>query len=83
MISADQSDQGYVSVEHERKTERWPISLIKHNGEHFKLSGTADWTPELMDDVYWFELFLDDMPKITYWGDRVIYRVDRALTLPG
>ena len=78
MITVDQSDQGTVSVEHDGKSEHWPVSLKEYNGEYFKLSGQADWVPELLDYVCWFELILNDAPKITYWGDREVYRIDQA-----
>ena len=77
-IILDQSEQDIVLVEHDGKSEDWTVWLKEYNGEHFKLSGQADWVPEILDEICWFELTLNDAPKITYWGDRVIYRIDQA-----
>ena len=76
LISVDQSNQNYVDVVYQGKTERWPIDLKHQKGDNFRLSGMADWIPELMDDYCWYELFLGKELKITYWGNRVVYRTD-------
>jgi len=75
-ISIDQSDQDNIEVQYLGKVELWPIDLKHRKGNEFRLSGSADWTPELMDDHCWFELFFGNEVKITYWDDRVVYRTD-------
>ena len=77
-ILVDQADQDYLDVVYQEKTERWHIDLKHQKGNEFRLSGMADWIPELMDNHYWYDLFLGDEFIITYWGDDVVYRTDRS-----
>ena len=77
-IRVDQSDQNYLTVEYQGATEYWPIQWKEKKGKKFRLSGQADRVPEIIDDLYWYELVLDAEPTITYWGDRVVYRTDHS-----
>lgn len=66
----------FVVVKFLDETERWPVQLEERNGSEFKLSSFADWTPELLEYVCWFELLVSPKTKITYWGEKEIYRTD-------
>ncbi|MCP4385537.1 MAG: hypothetical protein GY798_29680 [Hyphomicrobiales bacterium] len=76
LLVATEADQEFISIEYNNKTELWPIALKEKSGDTYKLSGMADWVPEILEDVRWFELFICPAPNITYWGDSVIYRTD-------
>ncbi|MEP2977876.1 MAG: hypothetical protein ABJO86_00225 [Lentilitoribacter sp.] len=78
VISIDQTQQDFVSVEHNGGTNQWHVCLKEYNGECFKLSGAARIVPHILGDLYWFELLVSKTPIITYWGDKIIYRTDRA-----
>jgi hypothetical protein len=72
----DPTSQHCVTVLHEGSKETWSVSLREVYGSRARLSGSADWAPEILEEVCWFELVLGDQATITYWGDKVIYRVD-------
>ena len=43
------------------------------------LGGMTHGSEAIWDDVFWFELGLDDEPRtIRFWGDKVIWRQDLA-----
>ena len=43
------------------------------------LGGMTHGSEAIWDDVFWFELCLDDEPRtIRFWGDKVIWRQDLA-----
>jgi hypothetical protein len=45
------------------------------------LGGITTGTKTLWNDVFWFELRIDDKPPIIrYWGNQVIWREDRSVT---
>jgi hypothetical protein len=54
----------------------WPVEVIeRQEGGELVLSGFAD--TSFWDDVFWFELIAEPSPpRITYWGDKVIWRTD-------
>ena len=55
----------------------WDITRKDRRGDVYKISGSADWIPEIVPDYCWYELEIGpDGAKITYWGDRVIIRTD-------
>jgi len=68
-----------IRVRFDNEEKFWPITTKAVNGSYYKLSGLADWVPEILADVCWFELILGAECSITYWGDRVIHRKDNAL----
>lgn len=78
-ITSDQSDQNYLTIEYQGKKELWHIMRKDKKGDEFKLSGSADWIPEIVAKPYWYELILCNKPTITYWGDRVVHRIDCSL----
>lgn len=65
-----------LSVEYNGETEIWPILRQEIRGSDIRLSGHADWVPEILEDACWYVLEIGAKPQITYWGDQVIYRVD-------
>ena len=45
----------------------------------FTLSGMTVGSDEIWNDQFWFELVVRPLPRaITYFGDRVVWRVDAA-----
>ncbi|MCP4360633.1 MAG: hypothetical protein GY796_21710, partial [Chloroflexi bacterium] len=48
-ITASQSEQDKISVGYYGKTEDWPIQRKEQSGTLFKISGLADWTPEILE----------------------------------
>ena len=65
-----------LKVEHNGETEVWPISVQEVRGSDIRLSGLADWVPEILENACWFVLEIGSKPQITYWEDKVINRVD-------
>ncbi|PCI03117.1 MAG: hypothetical protein COB78_10935 [Hyphomicrobiales bacterium] len=65
-ITIDPAIPDYLIIEYQGKFERWPIEMKHRKHNEFRISGFADWVPELMATWSWFELFLDDDPKIIY-----------------
>lgn len=63
--------------------ETWHLFLRESAGSDVKLCGMADWVPEILGDVCWFEFVISDQPTITYWGNQVIYRQDVAAAKGG
>lgn len=78
-MSVDEADQSYITVSHLDETVRWPIELKEQSGELFRLSGMARLKSGLLNDGSWFELLIGPQPKITYWGNQEIQRIDHAI----
>ena len=74
----ERSSPESIRVRFDNKEEFWTISTKAVSGSNYKLSGLADWVPEILADVCWFELVLGAECSITYWGDQVIHRKDNA-----
>ncbi|WP_419905312.1 hypothetical protein [Kiloniella sp.] len=77
-IVVDETNQDMISVEYDGNKEHWSIELKEKKDGYFRLSGLSNEIPELMIDHYWFELSIGCETATTYWGDRVIYRIDSA-----
>ena len=77
-LTVSEDEQDDILVQLLDKKEYWPVNRKEKSGSVFKLSGMADWVPEILETVCWFELIISPKPKITYWGDRIIYRTDLA-----
>ncbi|MEM1086386.1 MAG: hypothetical protein AAGH90_01555 [Pseudomonadota bacterium] len=75
-IALDEENQKTISVAFKGETELWYIDVKESDGANFRLSGMADFYPQLMDSGYWYELDLSERAVISYWGDRVLYRRD-------
>ena len=71
-----QSSPEIITVRFGDKEEAWPIMTKAIKGLEYKLSGLADWVPEILAEVCWFELEIGVQCTITYWGDQVINRID-------
>ncbi len=76
-VIVDQSEQGFLLLEHEGNKDRWGIEVKKQLGSSFKISGMAFGFSNILSDAYWYELHLSEEPKIVYWGNQVIYRIDQ------
>lgn len=71
------SEPEWVQVSYGQTTERWPIEVKEENSSGYRLSGFAWETPEIMvESSTWFELLISNQTQVTYWADRVVYRVD-------
>ena len=71
---------GTIEVSIGGHSMRWPVMNAERddNGQ-IVLGGMTSGTQEIWNDQFWFELRIDDAPPvIRYWGDRVIWREDRA-----
>ena len=67
-------------VHHKKQVEIWPVMTKAKRENGYKICGLADWVPEILTDVCWYELIIGPEVSITYWGDKVINRVDVALS---
>lgn len=74
----DPGTQHSLKVVYGGDGEVWHLFLRERSGGDVKLSGMADWVPEILGEACWFEFVISDEPTVTYWGDRVIYRQDVA-----
>jgi hypothetical protein len=75
-ITWDPSLQHALTVDHDGSREEWSVELREVSDYEIRLSGMADWVPEILGEPCWFELLIGDQPSITYWGNQVIYRQD-------
>jgi hypothetical protein len=59
---------------------RWSVDHADdEEGGGTVLGGITRGSEKLWNDTYWFELRLADLPPvIRYWGDKVVWREDRA-----
>jgi len=78
-IMLDTTAQDWISVHFGNKFRRWPIHTKAKSVAGYRLSGMADWTPEILGEACWFELKIIPRSSITYWADRKIYRTDISL----
>ena len=74
------SSQELLTIRFCESEELWPIMTKAIKGTDNKFSGLADWVPEILGEVCWYELILGETCSMTYWGDQVIYRTDHAKT---
>jgi hypothetical protein len=72
----DPSWQHTLTVDYDGSREKWSVNIREIADDEVRLSGMADWVPEILGEACWFELVIGNQPSITYWGDRVIYRQD-------
>jgi len=77
-VSIDEAHPFEFLVTYQSESWTWPIEIIEQSGESFRISGMAFSAPPVLPDTYWFEFRCDKDPRITYWGDRVIFRVDHS-----
>lgn len=77
--STDEWD-GVIDVSIGGVTMRWDVvNADQEGGGGIVLGGMTSGSAKLWNDQFWFELRLGDTPPvIQYWGDRVIWREDRA-----
>ena len=66
-------------VRHKNESEIWPIMTKAKFGKNYKVCGLADWVPNIVNEVAWFELIIGEKTSITFWGNQVINRVDAIL----
>ena len=59
---------------------RWGVNdARREEAGDLILSGMTSGSESLWNDQFWFELRLNDAPPIIrYWGDKVVWREDRA-----
>jgi hypothetical protein len=59
---------------------RWDVlNADREEAGGLVLGGMTSGSESLWNDQFWFELRLDDTPPvIRYWGDKVVWREDRA-----
>lgn len=59
----------------------WDVDYVDHEaGGGLVLAGMTSGTTPIWNDQFWFELRIADTPPvIRYWGDRVLWREDRAV----
>ncbi len=73
-------NQNALIVQYEGEERQWWIETKETSASDIRLCGMADWVPQILGKACWFELMIGPERLITYWGDRVIYRKDLALT---
>jgi len=71
---------GIIDVFLEGQQMRWDVmDADREEGGGLVLGGMTSGSEALWNDQFWFELRLDDRPPVMrYWGDKVIWREDRA-----
>ena len=71
---------GIVDVSIAGTQMRWDVvDADREEAGGLVLGGMTSGTESLWNDQFWFELRLDDTPPvIRYWGDKVVWREDRA-----
>ena len=59
---------------------RWGVDEARREeAGDLVLSGMTNGSESLWNDQFWFELRLNDAPPIIrYWGDKIVWREDRA-----
>jgi hypothetical protein len=58
---------------------RWNVDDARNENGIRVLGGMTSGSESLWNDQFWFELRLDDTsPVIRYWGNKVVWREDRA-----
>ena len=60
----------------------WPVNVVERSPDgELILSGMADMKDQ-WGDGFWFDLLVEPgPPRISYYGDRVIWRVDQGAFL--
>jgi hypothetical protein len=71
---------GIIDVSIGGQEMRWDVDdADREEAGGLVLGGMTSGSERLWDDQFWFELRLDDTPPIIrYWGDKVVWREDRA-----
>lgn len=71
---------GSIDVSIGGRTMRWAvIDTDREDDGGIVLGGMTAGTKALWNDEFWFEVRLNDAPPvIRYWGDKVVWREDRA-----
>ena len=70
-----------IFVRFEGEDEQWIVSVKEANASGLRLSGVADWVPQILEQSCWFELTVGVERLIRYWRNRAIHREDVELTL--
>lgn len=80
LFAPDGDWDGVIDVSIGGLEMRWPVlNAEQENNGAIVLGGSTDGSESLWGDQFWFELRLDDAPRlIRYWGNQVIWREDRA-----
>ena len=71
---------GYLDVTISGIEMRWSVEAVyEEEGETSLEGGTDAGTLSLWGNMFWFRLFpWSEDPRIEFWGDQVICRVDKA-----
>jgi hypothetical protein len=71
--------EGIIDVSIGGHAMRWDVMDAQGKDGGIVIGGLTSGSEKLWQDQYWFELRINDSPPvIRYWGDRVIWREDRA-----
>jgi len=57
----------------------WHVERIHRQKSNYRISGMAEPDEPVLSDHAWFELWIVEILKIVYWGDRVVVRTDFPL----
>ena len=76
---AENSDEGRVTIVG-LSTEplSWGPYICNRSSGGWEVGGISHGTKEVWGDVYWFSLFTCGPPRIEYWGNQVLIRIDPA-----
>lgn len=75
-ISIDRSHPFDLFVKYRSDTWTWQIEKIFRLDKKFRISGIAFAEEPVLSDTAWFELWIDENPKIDYWGNQILLRTD-------
>ena len=79
-IHLSPQNQSALIVHFEGEQDEWPIEVKETSASGIRLSGVADWVPQIIGQLCWYELVIGAERLITYWSDRVVYREDLETT---
>lgn len=68
-----------IQFEANERTENWIVETVKRSRNRLSLRGFAFDVPGIKQKECWYELELGSVSKITFWGDRVILRIDETI----
>ena len=77
-ITLSPSSLEYLRINFDNAEELWPMNIVEVQGSTFKISGLADWVPEILLDECWYEFVIGSERAITYIGSKGYRRKDVA-----
>lgn len=78
-VLIDEAHPDCLLVKYKSRTWVWRIEVIEKAGSKFRFMGFAHDDAPILTGTYWFELHCDERPKIIFWGDRVVFRIDHSI----